>query len=75
MMATILDHAHPVIGVLVATSLLVFVGRWVFSVNLRLPFPPGPKGKFLLGNLGQISAEHPEMDYIRWGQEYSTSYP
>ncbi|KAH6689499.1 cytochrome P450 1A2 [Plectosphaerella plurivora] len=32
-MATILDHAHPVIGVLMATSLLAFVWRWVFSAR------------------------------------------
>jgi hypothetical protein len=34
------------------------------------PLPPGPPGKFLVGNLGSIS-EHPEQDYIRWGKEYS----
>jgi hypothetical protein len=24
----------------------------------------------LLGNLGQVSIDHPELDYMRWGKEY-----
>lgn len=34
------------------------------------PLPPGPPGKFLVGNLGQLS-NHPEQDYIQWGKDYS----
>lgn len=34
------------------------------------PLPPGPSGKFLVGNLGQLG-DHPEQDYIRWGKEHS----
>lgn len=41
-----------------------------YRKRLSYPLPPGPPGKFLVGNLGSIS-EHPELDYIRWGKEYS----
>lgn len=34
------------------------------------PLPPGPPGRLLVGNLGQVSTERPELDYIRWGKEY-----
>lgn len=43
-----------------------------YRKRLSYPLPPGPPGKFLVGNLGSIS-EHPELDYIRWGEEYSKS--
>ncbi|OAA62432.1 cytochrome p450 monooxygenase [Niveomyces insectorum RCEF 264] len=36
------------------------------------PLPPGPPGRFLVGNLGQVSEDHPELDYMRWGKEYNS---
>lgn len=43
-----------------------------YRKRVSYPLPPGPPGKFLVGNLGSIS-EHPELDYTRWGKEYSKS--
>ncbi|ROT40915.1 cytochrome P450 1A2 [Sodiomyces alkalinus F11] len=53
---------------------------WVLYLSFRrssksktsCPFPPGPPGKLLVGNLGQVSAERPEIDYMRWGEEYGS---
>lgn len=58
-------------------AFLVLLFIWLSSTlyyrkRLSYPLPPGPPGKFLVGNLGSIS-EHPELDYIRWGKEYSKS--
>jgi hypothetical protein len=58
-------------------AFLVLLFIWLSSTlyyrkRLSYPLPPGPPGKFLVGNLGSIS-EHPELDYIRWGKEYSES--
>lgn len=58
-------------------AFLVLLFIWLsFTLYYRkrssYPLPPGPPGKFLVGNLGSIS-EHPELDYIRWGKEYGKS--
>lgn len=58
-------------------AFLVLLFIWLSSTlyyrkRFSYPLPPGPPGKFLVGNLGSIS-EHPELDYIRWGKEYSKS--
>lgn len=56
-----------------AIVLLVLVLLYIHAVrqkNSYPPLPPGPPGKFLLGNLGQLSLDHPEQDYIRWGEQY-----
>lgn len=56
-----------------ATLVLLFI--WLSSTlyyrkRFSYPLPPGPPGKFLVGNLGSLS-DHPELDYIRWGEQYS----
>lgn len=59
-----------------AIVLLLLALAYVHCVrqkNSHPPLPPGPPGKFLVGNLGQLSLEHPEQDYIRWGKQYSKS--
>lgn len=58
-------------------AFLVLFFIWLSSTlyyrkRVSYPLPPGPPGKFLVGNLGGIS-EHPELDYERWGKEYSKS--
>lgn len=73
-----LDHLPPLLSPTVlataAASLLLYL---LFSVIRRskhstLPLPPGPPGRFLVGNLGDVSADHPEKDYMRWGKEYDS---
>lgn len=59
---------------------LSLVSIWFLYISLwsskfsSYPLPPGPPGKFLVGNAGQLS-DHPEQDYIRWGKEYSECSP
>lgn len=71
-------HAGPSSGLKVALgAFLALFFIWLSSTlyyrkRSSYPLPPGPPGKFLVGNLGSIS-EHPELDYIRWGKEYSKS--
>ncbi|KAF7348384.1 hypothetical protein MSAN_01792400 [Mycena sanguinolenta] len=36
----------------------------------RLPFPPGPKPRFLVGNLFDIPSEMPWITYTEWGKQY-----
>ncbi|KAF7365091.1 Cytochrome p450 [Mycena venus] len=36
----------------------------------RLPFPPGPKPRFIMGNLYDIPSELPWTTYTKWGKEY-----
>lgn len=61
-------------AVFVIPLLLLFI--WLcYAVLFRkrspYPLPPGPPGRFLVGNLGQLSG-HPEQDYIRWGKQYNS---
>ncbi|KAJ7653505.1 cytochrome P450, partial [Mycena rosella] len=36
----------------------------------HLPFPPGPKPRFIIGNLYDIPAELPWLTYADWGKQY-----
>ncbi|KAM0283728.1 hypothetical protein ACHAQH_002317 [Verticillium albo-atrum] len=37
----------------------------------QYPLPPGPPGRLFVGNLGHVSINSPEKDYLRWGQAYN----
>ena len=49
---------------------LYFTYNRFFREKRPYPFPPGPPGWFFIGNAGQLSVDHPERDYMRWGKEY-----
>ncbi|KAI5921147.1 cytochrome p450 monooxygenase [Camillea tinctor] len=49
-----------------------FTYNRLFRKKCPYPFPPGPPGRFLIGNAGQLSVDHPDRDYIRWGEEYDS---
>ncbi|KAJ7928088.1 cytochrome P450 [Mycena leptocephala] len=36
----------------------------------QLPFPPGPKPRFITGNLRDIPTELPWLTYTEWGKQY-----
>ncbi|ORY67604.1 cytochrome P450 1A2 [Pseudomassariella vexata] len=62
-----------------ALFLAAFLGSVFFLLYTQLalnktpfPLPPGPPGKFLIGNFGQVSIDRPEQDYIRLGKEYDS---
>ncbi|KAF7348396.1 O-methylsterigmatocystin oxidoreductase [Mycena sanguinolenta] len=55
----------------VSAVLLAVVGvlkRW--KAMSRLPFPPGPKPKLLVGNLFDMPTEMPWITYTEWGKQY-----
>ncbi len=65
--------ASPAAAAAAASLLLLLVFAVVRrSQHAALPLPPGPPGRFLVGNLGQVRADHPEEDYLRWGREYDS---
>jgi hypothetical protein len=70
--ANFTDNARRPAVLVIGSSLLLWLFyRLFFRSKSPYPLPPGPPGKFLVGNLGQVSVDHPEQDYIRWGKEYS----
>ncbi|KAJ6508469.1 cytochrome P450 [Mycena sanguinolenta] len=64
-----MPSADYLLAVAVSTILLaVVVKRW--KATSRLPFPPGPKPRFLVGNLFDIPTEMPWITYTEWGKQY-----
>ncbi|KAF7348400.1 Cytochrome P450 [Mycena sanguinolenta] len=41
-----------------------------WRTTIRLPFPPGPKPRFLLGNLLDMPHKMPWITYTEWGKQY-----
>lgn len=68
-----IDPVRGLVASALLASVLVLAYTRLFRKKTPYPLPPGPRGKFLIGNLGQLSVDHPEDDYIRWGKEYSTT--
>ncbi|KAI1079694.1 cytochrome p450 monooxygenase [Whalleya microplaca] len=56
----------------VATLILFIIYSHLARQGPPHPLPPGPPGRFLIGNAGQLSIDQPELDYIRWGKEYNS---
>ncbi len=61
---------QPVAAAAAMAALLSLLYVLLWSKKRPYPLPPGPPGRFLVGNLGQLSPDRPEQDYIRWGREY-----
>ncbi|KAF8158964.1 cytochrome P450 [Mycena galopus ATCC 62051] len=58
-------------GVVLSSILLAIVGllrRW--KTTSRLPFPPGPKPRFITGNFFDIPTELSWITYAEWGKQY-----
>lgn len=71
-------HISPgcgLIGTALVSVVLFLLYRHIVCARKPYPLPPGPPAKLLVGNLGQLSVDHPEQDYIRWGKQYSQSTP
>jgi hypothetical protein len=61
----------------VVCTLLVFMTvtqaiSWWLKVATRLPYPPGPKPKPLIGNMFDFPLVDYGMHYLRWGKEYKS---
>lgn len=73
--ASVTCEPKVVLALAIPLVLVWILYTFLWSSNLSAyPLPPGPPGKFLFGNAGQLS-DHPEQDYIRWGKEYSEYFP
>ncbi|KAK0223378.1 cytochrome P450 [Armillaria fumosa] len=54
-----------------ALSVSLFYRLFRYSLKCRrLPFPPGPKGLPLIGNLWDVPVEFPCVTYARWSSTY-----
>ncbi|PNH44207.1 hypothetical protein VD0004_g3402 [Verticillium dahliae] len=64
--------SYPQAALAVALGMaLIWLVRYSHAFSrYKYPLPPGPPGRFLVGNLGHVSIDSPEKDYLRWGQAY-----
>ncbi|KAF7348421.1 O-methylsterigmatocystin oxidoreductase [Mycena sanguinolenta] len=62
------DHLLPVAVSAILFAVVGLLQRW--KGTARLPFPPGPKPRFLVGNLFDIPTETPWITYTEWGKQY-----
>lgn len=64
---TTLAAAVPLLGVAILA--------WKHaSAPKRLPLPPGPNRRPLIGNLLDLPAENPWLTYHEWAKTYGTSF-
>ncbi|KAJ7669227.1 cytochrome P450 [Mycena polygramma] len=52
---------------------VLLAGVWLakkYRAAARLPFPPGPKPRFITGNLSDLPVEHAWITYTEWGKQY-----
>ncbi|KAF7346528.1 O-methylsterigmatocystin oxidoreductase [Mycena sanguinolenta] len=62
---------HYLLAVAVPAILLAVAGLLQRrKATSRLPFPPGPKPRFLVGNLFDIPTKMPWITYAEWGKQY-----
>lgn len=58
----------PALGTLV----VVLLSLYFFSIRRRVAdgLPPGPQPLPLIGNVHQISLQHSELTFAKWGPQY-----
>lgn len=54
---------------LVTTVIFLFVRNKIG--RSKLPYPPGPKGSFLIGNIRDIPSSHEWITYAQWSRDFS----
>ncbi|KAJ7644020.1 cytochrome P450 [Roridomyces roridus] len=55
---------------LAALSTLILLTSVRLRRYARLPYPPGPRPRFLIGNLRDIPVHLPWLTYTEWGKKY-----
>ena len=62
------------ITVVLVTSLVVaaFLYRYSKGKHRRLPYPPGPKPRFLIGNALDIPLTNAGQVYAEWGRRFNS---
>lgn len=53
--------------------LLISCWKLIFRNSRGLPYPPGPKGQLLIGNLHDLPTIKPWITYMNWGKLYGMS--
>ena len=65
----ILKSSIPWLLLAVGLLLARFVNK---TSKAKQPFPPGPKGIPLIGNILQINSERPWITYSKWCRQHGT---
>lgn len=59
-------------AVAVAVALFGILFIWSRRRNVKLPYPPGPKGLPLIGNLFDVPKQHEWLTYAKWSRDFGT---
>ncbi|KAJ7671572.1 cytochrome P450 [Mycena polygramma] len=57
----------------IVLPLIVLAGAWLakrYKSTSHLPFPPGPKPSFIIGNLRDLPREQQWITFTEWGKQY-----
>ncbi|KAF8895363.1 cytochrome P450 [Infundibulicybe gibba] len=70
-------HSSPLLLLAWASPVIIISLLRIFINSRRgnprgLPFPPGPKGKPIIGNAQDIPTKDPWLTYTQWGKEYNS---
>ncbi|KAF9477123.1 cytochrome P450 [Pholiota conissans] len=65
--------ALPIAGALLALVVVRQLIAWWTQSMQRLPYPPGPKPKPIIGNLFDFPTNDLAMRYHEWGQKYNSN--
>jgi len=73
---TFMDQLNVSVPILVTSMVLLLAAalHWGLTRSKlsKYPYPPGPKPKFLLGNLLDIPAKNLSKVYVEWGKRYQS---
>jgi hypothetical protein len=63
--------SSPALDVFLLAS-FVYLLKYFLARRARTPYPPGPKGLPLIGNLLDLPKQYEWETFTRWGQEFGT---
>ncbi|KAH8821438.1 cytochrome P450 [Xylogone sp. PMI_703] len=64
--------AFALLGWVVIALLVVVAKLCGQGAKSKYPLPPGPKGSPILGNVRQVPAERPDLQFAKWAKEYNS---
>ncbi|KAG9029174.1 hypothetical protein FRB95_005632 [Tulasnella sp. JGI-2019a] len=65
-MITKVLEISPILGIIL---LVLFSIRW-YQSRRSIPYPPGPSGDFIIGNLRQMPFSYHWITFTEWGRKY-----